>query len=101
MWLATAEYAKKPFLILLVRRRSLKLPPHDIFLKSLRSKIISPFFLFSFSGNSVIVWKQTNRIISAGERLIRMDPRMKLIRQQNGVSLHINAVTPEDRGMFV
>ena len=46
----------------------------------------------------MIVWKQTNRIISAGERLIRIDPRMRLVPEKNGISLHINAVTPEDRG---
>ncbi len=50
------------------------------------------------AGNSVIVWKQTNRIISAGERLIRKDRRMKLISESNGMSLHIGDVTPDDRG---
>eukprot|EP00095_Tigriopus_kingsejongensis_P006259 snap_masked-scaffold136_size321413-processed-gene-1.0 protein:Tk06259 transcript:snap_masked-scaffold136_size321413-processed-gene-1.0-mRNA-1 annotation:"bcs-1 protein" len=52
-------------------------------------------------GSSVIVWKQTDRIISAGERLIRKDPRMKLVREPNGISLHITHVTPDDRGSYI
>ena len=48
----------------------------------------------------MIVWKQTDRIISAGERLIRKDSRMRLIREKKGISLHIASVTPEDRGTY-
>ncbi|TRY78137.1 hypothetical protein TCAL_12442 [Tigriopus californicus] len=52
-------------------------------------------------GSSVIVWKQTDRIISAGERLIRKDPRMRLVKEPNGISLHITHVTPDDRGSYI
>ena len=46
----------------------------------------------------MIVWKQSDRIISAGERMIRKDPRMNLIQDPNGISLHIANTTPQDRG---
>lgn len=52
-------------------------------------------------GSSVIVWKQTDRIISAGGRLIRKDPRMRLVKEPNGISLHITHVTPDDRGSYI
>ena len=52
-----------------------------------------------FSGSSVIVWKQTHRIISAGSRLIRKDSRMKLVRTNTGgISLRIDNVSQDDRG---
>jgi hypothetical protein len=50
------------------------------------------------TGSSVIVWKQPDRIISAGDRLIRKDERMKLVREPSGISLYISSVQPEDRG---
>ena len=50
------------------------------------------------SGSSVIVWKQTERIISAGEHLLRKDSRMTLIKSPNGINLQIANVTPDDRG---
>ena len=50
------------------------------------------------SGSSVIVWKQTDRIISAGEHLLRKDPRMTLIKSPNSINLQIANVTPDDRG---
>ena len=46
----------------------------------------------------MIVWKQTERIISAGEHLLRKDSRMTLIKSPNGISLQIANVTPDDRG---
>ena len=52
----------------------------------------------SMAGSSVIVWKQPERIISAGERLIRKDRRMRLVKVKNGIGLQIAKVTPEDRG---
>ncbi|XP_040583706.1 lachesin isoform X2 [Lepeophtheirus salmonis] len=52
-------------------------------------------------GSSVIVWKQTNRIISAGERLIRKDSRMKLISSDNGIALKIVNIIPEDKGEYI
>ena len=51
-----------------------------------------------FSGSSVIVWKQTDRIISAGEVLLRKDSRMSLIKSSNGFNLQLANVTPDDRG---
>ena len=57
------------------------------------------YLLFSiFSGSSVIVWKQTDRIISAGEVLLRKDSRMSLIKSSNGFNLQLANVTPDDRG---
>lgn len=51
------------------------------------------------SGSSVIVWKQTHRIISAGSRLIRKDSRMKLVRTNTGgIGLRIDEVSQDDRG---
>ena len=46
----------------------------------------------------MIVWKQTERIISAGEVLLRKDARMSLIKTPNGINLQIANVTPDDRG---
>ena len=52
-------------------------------------------------GSSVIVWKQTHRIISAGSRLIRKDSRMKLVRTNTGgIGLRIDQVTQDDRGKY-
>ena len=55
-------------------------------------------FISHFSGSSVIVWKQPERIISAGERLIRKDRRMRLVKEPTGIGLHIAKVSSEDRG---
>ena len=50
-------------------------------------------------GQSVIVWKEPTRIISAGQRMIRKDSRMKLIpTPTGGMGLRIERVTPDDRG---
>ena len=49
----------------------------------------------------MIVWKQTDRIISAGDHLLRKDPRMTLIKSQNSINLQIANVTPDDRGKFL
>ena len=46
----------------------------------------------------MIVWKQPDRIISAGERLIRKDRRMRLVKEPNGIGLHIAKVSSQDRG---
>ena len=46
----------------------------------------------------MIVWKQTDRIISAGEVLLRKDSRMSLIKSSNGFNLQLANVTPDDRG---
>jgi hypothetical protein len=52
-------------------------------------------------GSSVIVWKQTHRIISAGESLLRKDTRMSLIKGSKGISLQIENVSPDDRGEYI
>ena len=49
----------------------------------------------------MIVWKQTDRIISAGEVLLRKDARMSLIKTPNGINLQIANVTPDDRGKSI
>ena len=59
---------------------------------------ILQLFLCFLSGSSVIVWKQTDRIISAGEVLLRKDARMSLIKSSNGINLQLANVTPDDRG---
>ena len=47
----------------------------------------------------MIVWKEPTRIISAGQRMIRKDSRMKLIpTPTGGMGLRIERVTPDDRG---
>jgi len=52
-------------------------------------------------GQSVIVWKEPTRIISAGQRMIRKDSRMKLIpTPTGGMGLRIERVTPDDRGDY-
>lgn len=55
---------------------------------------------FSIPGSSVIVWKQTDRIISAGDHLLRKDSRMSLIKGPKGIDLQIANVTPDDKGEF-
>ena len=62
-------------------------------------KIPSPHLFFS-AGSSVIVWKQTDRIISAGDVLLRKDSRMSLIKGSNGFNLQLANVTPDDRGKY-
>ena len=59
------------------------------------------FYYSFFTGASVIVWKQTDRIISAGEVLLRKDARMSLIKTPNGINLQIANVTPDDRGKSI
>ena len=49
----------------------------------------------------MIVWKQTDRIISAGEVLLRKDSRMSLIKSSNGFNLQLANVTPDDRGKLM
>ena len=65
--------------------------PSTLLMKNNQKKIF-------ISGSSVIVWKQTERIISAGEHLLRKDSRMTLIKSPNGINLQIANVTPDDRG---
>ena len=58
-------------------------------------------YYYVITGSSVIVWKQTHRIISAGSRLIRKDSRMKLVRTNTGgIGLRIDQVSQDDRGQY-
>ena len=66
----------------------------------IQNDIITPKCKCSLPGSSTIVWKQPERIISAGERLIRKDRRMRLVKVKNGIGLQIAKVTPEDRGAY-
>ena len=67
----------------------------------IQNEIITPKCKRSLPGSSTIVWKQPERIISAGERLIRKDRRMRLVKEKKGgIGLQIAKVTPEDRGAY-
>ena len=47
--------------------------------------------------SSTLIWKKDGRIISAGETIIRKDPRLHLV----GYNLDINEVMEEDAGEYV
>ena len=49
------------------------------------------------SGDSTLIWKKDGRMISAGDRIIRKDVRMKLL----GHSLEISDVTQKDVGDYI
>ena len=51
--------------------------------------------IFSFTGASTVIWKQSNRIISAGDVIIRKDARLSL---NEGFSLRIDGLREEDEG---
>ena len=58
-----------------------------------------------FSGDSIIVWKQPDRIISAGMAMIRKDVRMSLLEHSQGNS-HENIfvfklITDFDEGKYL
>lgn len=52
-------------------------------------------------GDSIIVWKQKDRIISAGMGLIRKDKRMSLLSHREGVNLQIKSLTTDDAGNYI
>lgn len=52
-------------------------------------------------GDSIIVWKQKDRIISAGLGLIRKDKRMKLLSHSDGINLQIKMLTTDDAGNYI
>ena len=52
------------------------------------------FFKF-FSGDSSIIWKESNRIISAGKIIIRKDDRLSLM---DGYDLRIDNLEETDSG---
>lgn len=52
-------------------------------------------------GDSIIVWKQKDRIISAGMELIRKDKRMSLLSHREGVNLQIKSLTTDDAGNYI
>jgi len=52
-------------------------------------------------GDSVIVWKQPDRIISAGLSMIRKDVRMSLLEHSQGINLHIRNLDIDDAGNYI
>jgi len=52
-------------------------------------------------GDSIIVWKQPDRIISAGLGMIRKDRRMKLLGHSDGVNLQITNLDIDDAGNYI
>ena len=50
-----------------------------------------------FAGESTVIWKQSNRIISAGDDIIRKDARLSL---NDGFSLRIDGLREEDEGDY-
>ena len=49
-----------------------------------------------FLGDSNIIWKESNRVISAGTTIIRKDPRLSL---EDGYNLRIDDLQETDSGM--
>ena len=56
---------------------------------------------FYFAGDSIIVWKQPDRIISAGLSMIRKDVRMSLAEHSHGVNLEIRNLNVDDAGNYI
>ena len=52
----------------------------------------------SFTGESNIIWKESNRIITAGTMIIRKDARLHL---ENGYNLRIDDLRESDSGEYV
>ena len=49
-----------------------------------------------FLGDSNIIWKESNRVISAGTTIIRKDPRLSL---EDGYNLRIDDLQETDSGI--
>jgi hypothetical protein len=47
--------------------------------------------------NFVVMWKQANRVLSAGNLVVRKDPRMSL---REDYSLELSDITPDDQGAY-
>ena len=67
--------------------------------------IVLPYFMtVVFIGDSIIVWKQPDRIISAGMAMIRKDVRMSLLEHSQGNSLKnifvFKLITDFDEGKY-
>ncbi len=45
----------------------------------------------------VLVWKQANRVLSAGTLVVRKDPRISL---RPDYSLELTDITPDDQGVY-
>ena len=56
------------------------------------------FIFCYFSGESNIIWKESNRIITAGTMIIRKDSRLHL---ENGYNLRIDNLKESDSGEYV
>lgn len=50
------------------------------------------------TGESTVIWKQANRIISAGEVIIRKDRRLSL---HNRFNLRIDVLQEDDAGEYI
>ena len=55
-------------------------------------------YICIFLGESNVIWKESNRIISAGTIIIRKDSRLRL---ENGYNLRINDLMESDSGEYV
>ena len=55
----------------------------------------SYFIYFPFSGDSIVLWKQGDRVISAGPIQVRKDYRFALVE---AASLRISEITVADTG---
>ena len=55
-------------------------------------------YICIFPGESNVIWKESNRIISAGTIIIRKDSRLRL---ENGYNLRINDLMESDSGEYV
>ena len=62
-----------------------------------RKKIERLIIFFIFSGDSSIIWKESNRIISADKQIIRKDDRLSLM---DGYDLRIDNLEETDSGKF-
>jgi hypothetical protein len=48
--------------------------------------------------NFVVMWKQANRVLTAGNLVVRKDPRMSL---RDDYSLELSDVTPDDQVLLL
>ena len=49
-------------------------------------------------GSFVLMWKKDDRVLTAGNLVVRKDSRLQL---RNDFSLEINSLKPEDQGPYV
>ena len=49
-------------------------------------------------GSFVLMWKKDDRVLTAGNLVVRKDSRLQL---RNDFSLEINSLKPEDQGPYI